>query len=46
MFDYGEIKYENTSEMKEVIEVEGGREPEICTTKVLGRNLYKQVIDV
>lgn len=32
--------------MKEVTEVEGGREPEICTTKVLGRNLYKQVIDV
>lgn len=46
MFDYREIKYENTSEMKEVTEVEGGREPEICTTKVLGRNLYKQVIDV
>lgn len=46
MHDYREIKYENTSEIKEVIEVEGGREPEIYTTKVLGRNLYKQVIDV
>lgn len=31
---------------KEATEVEGGREPQICTTKVLGRNLYKQVIDV